>query len=153
MLIFIFSLIALVIVALALLEIFFIPGLGITGIASALFLAGSLYYLIDAGLFTMLALFIAGILLLFITGFVYLSRSKTIDRLSLEATVDDKAVDLPSVVVGQQGMTLSRLALSGKVRCGDTIFEATSDQGFIDEGTPITIARIERDKIYVQKAN
>lgn len=103
------------------------------------------------GQWGVLLLFVILSIVAFALGFFFLSKSKWVDKMSLSKRIEDKAVDLPNgLVVGAEGRAESRLALSGRVRVGNDIFEATSESGLIDEKTPIVVTRIERDKVFVQ---
>lgn len=142
--------IAVIVVLLALFEIFFLPGFGIAGVASIAVLLITLFMCGIYSNWLMFTIFLVLTLLLFALGFYIVSKSRRIDHFALHTTLNEKATDLPTqMYVGAKGKALSRLALSGKVLITGEIFEATSDKGLIDEETPIVVARIERDKIYV----
>lgn len=147
----IFTFVALILVLMGLIEVFFIPGTSVLGIVSTMAFVSAIYYLWMQGAWGMMVFFIALSLVLFLSGFYFLSRSRWVDRMSLLKSIDDKAVDLPvDLSIGVEGVADSRLALTGRVRVGSELFEATSESGFIDEKTPIVVTRIERDKVFVQ---
>lgn len=143
---------ALIIVALILAEIFFIPGVGLLGIIGVLGFIGVGAFIVSTGEVTIAVIFGAVCVLLFILGFVLLSRNRFIKRVALTDTVDEVAVKLPTDwQVGAEGTAISRLTLSGEVQINGTRYEAESESGFIDEGEPIYISRIRKDKIFVKR--
>lgn len=147
----IFTFVALAVVLMGLIEVFFIPGTGLLGILSAAVYVATIIYLWSLGQWGVLLLFVILSIVAFALGFFFLSKSKWVDKMSLSKRIEDKAVDLPNgLVVGAEGRAESRLALSGRVRVGNDIFEATSESGLIDEKTPVVVTRIERDKVFVQ---
>lgn len=143
---------ALVIVALVLAEIFFVPGVGLLGIVGVLGFIGLGAYLITIGAVLVVICYAAFCILLFLLGFVLLSRNKVMQKIALTDTVDEVAVKLPTTLhEGDEGMTISRMALGGEVEVKGKQFEAESESGFLDPATPIVISKIKRDKIYVRK--
>jgi len=59
----------------------------------------------------------------------------------------------PKELVGLEGVTSTVLKLSGKVKVGDKIYDAVSEDGFIEKGIPVRIIRYETGQIYVLKVN
>lgn len=137
--------------ALCLVETFLIPGFGICGIISALCaiigvsMAFSAYGMV-VGFAAAAAVLIVGGLLLY-----WVMHSKRIKRLSLHATIDSSVANdvLSQVKVGDSGVALTRLALVGNARLGEVETEVRSASGFIEEGTPVRVVRINRGEIYV----
>lgn len=136
---------------LCLVETFLIPGFGICGIMSTLcaFIGLGLTfgtYGFAAGLVASAAVLIVGGLLLY-----WVMHSKRIKRLSLHATIDSSVANdvLSQVKVGDSGVALTRLALVGNARLGEVETEVRSASGFIEEGTPVRVVRINRGEIYV----
>ncbi|MCH5179341.1 MAG: nodulation protein NfeD [Prevotellaceae bacterium] len=137
--------------ALCLVETFLIPGFGICGIISALCaiigvsMAFSAYGM-AVGFAAAAAVLIVGGLLLY-----WVMHSKRIKRLSLHATIDSSVANdvLSQVKVGDSGVALTRLALVGNARLGEVETEVRSASGFIEEGTPVRVVRINRGEIYV----
>lgn len=138
--------------ALILAEIFFIPGFGLLGVIGVLGFLGVGYYLIMLGEVTWAIIFAVATILLFILGFVLLSRNKVIKRVALTETVDEVANRLPDhIAEGARGKAVSRLTLGGTVRVNGEIFEAESEDGFIDQGEEVEVTRIKQNKIFVAK--
>ncbi len=134
-------------------EVFFVPGITIAGIAAAICLLYANYYAfanlgLTAGFLT-LAASAAGCIAV-ITWFMH---SKTIDRLSLKKDINSK-VNNPAekgIRVGDTGTTATRLALIGNAEINGQLVEVKSMEGLIDEHTPIIVDRIVENIIIVKK--
>lgn len=143
---------AILIAALVLAEIFFIPGVGLLGLIGIGGFLGVGYYLITLGEVTWAIIFAVVAILFFVLGFVLLSRNKVIKRVALTETVDEVAGMLPDdLAVGEVGKAISRLTLAGTVRINGIIFEAESEDGFIDAGETVVITRIKQNKVFVAR--
>ncbi len=136
-----------------LIEIFLIPGLSIAGIASFCSMAYACFYAftelgVTQGYFTLFTVIIFSTVAL-----VWFIRSRTLDKISLKeelrASVDNQAER--SVKVGDEGTTTTRLALIGMADFGGRTAEVKSIDGFIDEHTPIVVARIDEGSILVTR--
>lgn len=141
-------------VALMVLEMFFIPGIGVAGVFSVISMAAgvALAYLKISPLAGNITL-VAVLLLLIIAIWLFLS-GKTLDKISLKTEVSDK-VDLVSklhIQPGDRAITASRLAPMGKVRIGDSEVEAQSMGEFIDQAKPVEIVRVEGNVVLVHPA-
>lgn len=146
----ILTLLVVVSVALLLGELFYFPGFGLSGVLSILGMTGVCTYLFIAGHIWLLIGLLLFSVALFVIGFYVLSRSKVMNKISLSKEVDERANKLPTTLfVGARGVAKSRLALAGKVEIEGELFEATSEQGFILEDTPIYISRMTQDKVFV----
>ena len=128
---------------LAVLEIFFLPGITIAGICSVLFYGGGIYYAYSAfgtnG--AVITLFIAAVTTIaVIIGFM---RSRSLDKMSLHTEINSVVPSpiTPDIKVGDMGVTLSRL----------NPIEARADNELIDEDTPVKIIRIEPTVVIVCK--
>jgi membrane-bound ClpP family serine protease len=72
-------------------------------------------------------------------------------KTNIESTVDSpRDMDLK---VGDEGVSLSRLAPIGKARFHHITIEAKSTNEFIDENTPVVIVHIEGYNVIVEKIN
>lgn len=146
--------ISLILVGLILLlaEILIIPGVGVAGILGILSVAGSCYYAfyefgnLTGGIVTG----VSALLLVILS--VYILRSKTWKRMSLETSIDSKAVSEESAIVsvGDCGKTLTRLAPMGTARFGDNVVEVKALEGMVDPGADVEIVMIEDNRIYVR---
>lgn len=141
---------AAVVATLILVEIFFLPGIGLIGIFGGLIFAGLGFYFIQSGNPAYAIVFALGTVALFVIGFYVMGQKKVLSKISLEKNIDGVAHQLPEgVAIGDQGKALSRLALGGMVEVNGVQFEATSESGLIDEHSTIRITRMEKDKIFV----
>ena len=137
---------------LIILEIFFLPGITIAGIASILFLAGAIYYafaeLGSTEGFVVLAVSVIAI----ITTIIWFMRSKTLTRMSLHTEIDSVAPTLidTHIKVGDTGVTLSRLNPMGQIIIGNEKIEAKSLDGFIDENQPVVVEKVENTNAIVR---
>lgn len=162
-------LIGLVLIAL---EIFVIPGFGITGISGIVFVvAGLTLSMLNNVVFDFksvetaavgkaLLTVMGGICMAFILVIYLSSKIGTkgiFSKIALDKTLDNSsgfiAVSMtPKELVGQEGIASTVLKLSGKVKVGDKIFDAVSEDGFIEKGTKVSVIRYETGQIYVVKA-
>ena len=134
-------------------EVFLIPGISLAGIASGASILYAIYYAFSslgtqAGFITLGAsvVGIAGVTLWFM-------RSKTVDRLALNQTLNFKLNPLKGLdlQVGDTGVTTTRLTLIGYAEIKGQRIEVQSADGFIEEKTAIRISRIDNGVVYVQR--
>lgn len=139
--------------ALFLLEVFVFPGITLSGLGAALCLVGGnvavfLHYGQGAGLAVLLCSVIV-----FVVASVWLVKSRALRRVSLEQQIT--SVSTPeeqlSVRVGDEGVALTRLTLIGKAQIAGRSVEVTSEEGFLDEGTPLVVTRIHQAQVYVRR--
>ncbi len=139
-------------IGLMLVELFLIPGISVAGVGAILFFVGSIYYA-----FTQITplcgyITIALTLILIALSLVWVVRSKTLDRIALDTSVDSvvpTSID-SDIAVGQKGITLTRLNPMGRVRIGEKEVEAKIRVGFLDENTPVVVERVETNLIIVK---
>lgn len=116
-------------------ELLFLPGISIAGIGAFICLGASVFFAyIQFGMLAGTLTLTAAILLSILAVIVSL-RANTWKRLSLNTTVDGVSTPLPTelnISIGQQGVTLTRLAPMGKVSFKGEIIEAKSIDRFID---------------------
>ena len=137
-----------------LVELFILPGISIAGIlAGGCYLYANYYaftHLGMAGGFTTLGISAVACVLCL----VWFMRSKTLDRVSLKTDIKGKAGYTPveqGIKAGYTGITTTRLALIGYAEIKGHIVEVKSEDGFLDEKTPIIVTRITPDTIFVRK--
>ena len=136
---------------LLLLEIFFLPGITIAGIGGMLFAIGGIIYAYSVGSVTGHITLVCS-LALFFGVFFRLLRANSFQRVVLKTNVDatlESMRDL-GLQLGDEGITLSRLAPIGKARFNNTTVEAKAQEDFIDEQTPVIIVRIEGYNVIVE---
>lgn len=151
--IFIITVLIIVAVILFLVEIFFVPGISIAGIAAVAALIYANYhafvYMGPVAGFITLAISV----LAFVGSLVLFMRSKTLDRVSLKKSIDskiDKEVE-ESIKVGDKGISTTRLALIGYADFDGKVVEVRSANEFIDEKSQVTVTRIVNGAILVEK--
>lgn len=140
-------------VILFLVELFFVPGISVAGFAALACIIYANYYAFVyvgpvAGVITLTISAIAciGSLVLFM-------RSKTLDKIALKKDIDSK-IDKQaehSLQVGDKGVATTRLALIGQAEIDGKIVEVRSIDGFIDEKTPVVVARMTDGIVLVEK--
>lgn len=151
------AIIILLLTALALLlflvEAAIIPGFGIFGILATVCViaADVLVYAEYGGGAAIAAVIVSTIVVLLF--FWWLSRSKMIDRVSLRSTISSTSATAAqlSVKAGDEGVAVTRLALIGNANIGGQTVEVKSEDGFIDEGTPIIVTSVKEALILVKR--
>lgn len=157
-------------VVLLLVEIFVIPGFGITGILGLLFMAAGLYLAFvpfvlpkmpwDFNLFytaiTILLLAGLGSVAGFLTLMHFLPELPGLKRLVLTTALKPGLAKgekgpLHSVKVGQEGEVLSDLRPVGKARFATVIVDAVAETGYLNKGAAIKIIKIEGNRIVVRE--
>lgn len=134
-------------------EVFLIPGTSVAGIAACVCLVlancavfGS--YGLVVGLWTLAGTIVAGTVL----GY-WIMHSKTMEKYYLHKSIDSTAAteEQLSVKKGDEGVALTRLALIGNAEINGKTVEVKSADGFLDEGTPVVVVRVEEAQITVKK--
>jgi membrane-bound ClpP family serine protease len=133
----------------------FVPG-GILAAVGGLFLLGaSVVTYTEYGAIWAIALFFLGLLAavgLFFLEIRFITHTPFGKQLSLQDTVSARLNPLADQnLIGEEGVTLTTLAPSGKVRVNDTTLIAAAQSGFIEKGTPIRVVRIETFKLIVER--
>lgn len=147
--------IALLIVGLVLLllEIFVIPGVGVSGVLGISALVAGCVLAFRFGITT--GLVVTGVVVFVTIVLIVIAlRSKTWERLALKTRVESSAGQVATVVsVGDGGITSTRLAPMGKARIGERFVEVKSLEGFVDPGVDIKVVMIEDNIIYVKPSS
>lgn len=160
--------IGLVLVAL---EIFVIPGFGIAGISGIIFIITGLtlslldnvnfdFEPVNAGAFRAALLTV----ILGLTGgfglVIYLTHkigTKGIfSKMALSTTMqnDEGYIGVPITgrqYIGHEGIATTVLRPSGKVRIEDEIFDAVSEDGFIEKNEKVIVLKYESGQVYVRR--
>ena len=157
---------------LLLLEIFVIPGFGVTGILGIVCVVGSLALAgIDDFTFEFLPDFTSAIIrslffvvscsLVSLFGSIWLSQKLFGSRrlnfaLHAEQKVEDGFVGVDMAVkeeIGKEGVAFTDLRPAGKVSIGDDVYDAVSETGaFITRGTSVRVLKYQAGQVYVVKA-
>lgn len=142
-------------VALFLMEVLVIPGLGFAGIGSFILIAIGVFlsyqhYGNEVGNYTLI-----GSILFFVGMTVWALRARTWKRLTLESAIDSRVNVLlkNEVHAGDQGIAVSRLAPMGKVMVNNKVYEAKSLGAYITENTPVVVLKVNESNVIVKPAN
>ncbi|MDR3183959.1 MAG: nodulation protein NfeD [Prevotellaceae bacterium] len=159
-------------VLLILLEIFIIPGFGVSGISGILLCAtGLIFAMVDNDLLRTtegfnLAVLVRPMAILAIavftglTGAIYLTRRLYTTRLfghvalRTDLTGEEGYVGVataPALTVGREGVAQTALRPSGKVEINDEIYDAVAEYGMIGKGDAVRVTRYETGQIYCVK--
>ena len=79
-------------------------------------------------------------------------KSKTWKKMTLKSSIDGRVniIDDKAIKAGDEGVTVSRLAPSGKALIGDQIYEVHTYSEFIDPDTEIIVKKIDGKRIFVK---
>ncbi|MBO7302068.1 MAG: NfeD family protein [Bacteroidaceae bacterium] len=136
-------------------EILFIPGVGVSGIMGILSMVGSVFYAfyIIGDIAGWVTLAVASVICLLLV--LWALYGNTLDRVALKKNIDSKVdtVDVAKFAVGDKGVARTRLALMGEAEINGVITEVKSENGFIDEGEAIEVSRLSGDSVFVRSVN
>lgn len=155
------------------LEIFVVPGFGITGISGIILVIAGLtlsllnnvdfnFDKVQTGNVNKALLTVIGGITLSFALILYLSNKigsrGAFKKMALEKTLKstDGYVGVPVEqisIVGQTGTALTVLRLSGKIKVNSKVYDAVSEDGFIEQGTKVKVIRYEASQLYVVKAD
>ncbi len=156
-------------IGLIILELFAFPGFGVAGISGIiLVIAGLILSLVGNVNFNFepvdgydfgIALLTVSVGLLLGFGLVVYLSSKIgtkgmFRKVALNTTLDNETgyigVSLEGKnLVGKSGVATTVLRPSGKVEVDGSVYDAISEQSFIEKGTPVKVTRYETGQIYV----
>lgn len=136
---------------LLLLEFLVFPGVNVAGILGFACVGVAIYLAyttmgITVGHFTLLGTAICGF------GVTYYAlRSKTWRRMQLNSQIDSTVEGVDDTIKeGDVGITQGRLAPMGKVRVGDSVVEAESRSGYVEENREVEVLKVYKNKIIVK---
>ena len=146
-------LLAIVTLLLFAIEALITPGFGVAGICGAVCaVVANILTFIRYG--NAIGMAVLGATVTVVIGFLYwLSRSRAIERATLHSTISSTAATPAqlSIKAGDEGREETRLALIGNAVIDGKTVEVKSADGFIDEGTPIVVTRVEDALILVRR--
>ena len=159
-------------ILLILIEIFLIPGFGVTGISGVLLcVTGLIFAMVDNSLFKtpegfnfavlarplgILSIAVFGGL----TGSIYLTRrlysTRMFGRIALRTDLTGSegyvgVATAPALTVGSEGVAQTALRPSGKVEINGEIYDAVAEYGMIGKGDAVCVTRYETGQIYCVK--
>jgi len=136
-----------------LLEVMVIPGTTVVGVAGFALIAFSVWesyhtFGTPIGHFVLLGTIFFTILT------IYLSlKSKTWNKIMLKTEVDGRVneIDTNNIKVGDSGVSVSRLAPSGKALFNNEYYEVHTNGEFIDQETNILVTHFLDNKLFVKR--
>ena len=154
------------------LEIFVVPGFGVTGISGiVLVIAGLTLSLVDNNIFEYhsfeygakivfeaFALVIISLTVSFIAS-IFLGKRLMLNTplnqfvLKKEQNIDDGyvAVNVKNNIVGEQGTAITDLRPSGKIMVNNEVIDAIAEFGFVEKNKQIIVSRFETGQAYVRE--
>lgn len=153
------------------LEMFVVPGFGVTGIAGIVCVCAAViigliehytfsisYFDADA-LWSALLIFFAGLVLAaFAVWYLTSSRGPKWLRRHTDLTLTQQVshgyigVDMsPAHLVGHEGVAVTDMRPAGKVEIGDKVLDAVAVRGFVDCGQRVKVVKYENAQIYVRE--
>ena len=140
---------------LLLVETLLIPGFAVTGILGLASMAAACWLAFTNIGTTAGVICVVVCILLTIALLVWLLRSSTWKKATLNTNIDSKVdvnADKKGIEVGSKGVTVTRLAPMGMVRFEDgTKAEVNSADGFVDPGREVVVDAIDGEKIFIKK--
>ena len=157
-------------IILILIEIFAIPGFGVTGISGiCLIIIGLLFAILDNDWFSFEQVTIpdfSSALITVLSGTVFgmiatlfvssrIGKPGVFNKIALEKDLGDAVSVAPQMnsLVGKSGITATVLRPSGKIMIDNEIYDAVSEFEFIDKGSRVVVTRFENMQCYVERDN
>ena len=159
---------------LILLEVFVVPGFGVTGIAGIICVAASLFIGLlnsfgdsegvtgfDTGVIARAGATFVLSLLLGIALIIFLSSRRAPKAIALNTRlnrcqrVDEGYIGVDKSIarhVGQTATAVTDMHPGGKIRIGAEMCDAVSTHGFIEKGSAVKVVRHENAQLYVEPA-
>lgn len=135
-----------------LLEILVIPGAGIAGVIGFGLMVAGVYLAFEKGGNAIGFMVLSGTVLLNILALILALRSKTWDKAMLKKQIDGKVNVVDSrIQPGDQGVTISRCAPTGKALIHNEFYEVFADTDFIDENQTVEVIKVEGGRILVKR--
>ena len=133
-------------------EILLIPGVGVAGVLGVLSIGGSCFCAFHQYGNVTGAIVTAVNALLLLALVIWVLRAKTWKRMTLETSIDSKAVssDTAVLAVGDRGRTLTRLSPMGSACFGNYVVEVKALEGMLEPNIGVEVVLIEDNKIYVK---
>ena len=134
-------------------ELLLLPGVSIGGVLAMVCYGGAIWYAFDslsvmAGIWTIVVVVVVSLISL-----AFSLRAKTWNRFALKQNIDSTSMPHPEdeVAVGATGVTVSRLAPMGKVNIAGKVYEAKSEDAYIDQKQGVEVVGFENFSVIVRK--
>ncbi len=135
-------------------ELILFPGLSVAGICAIASFGGAVYLGFE-NFSSMAGYIIAGAaVVISILSIIISLRSNLWQKLSLKTSLESDStasIKTTQELIGKQGKCVSRLAPMGKVKIDESIYEASSQGGYIDQDSDIEVTGIENSNLIVKK--
>ncbi|OGU77775.1 MAG: peptidase [Ignavibacteria bacterium RBG_16_34_14] len=147
-------------------EIFVIPGFGVTGISGIILIIASLFLALTGGMeffdydiigtaIIQLAVALTGAFVLILLLAKFLPKSTLFNRLVLaeEETAEKGFVSYPSEkeLIGTEGVALTDLRPAGSAEINNTRYDVVADWQYIERGKKVKVMRVEGIKVVVRE--
>jgi len=136
-------------------ELLIIPGITVAGIGGLLLMIAGVYFAYKShdnitGNYVLL-----GSLSMSLFAVILSLRTKTWRNVGLNSNSDSRVVSFEKekIKIGDEGITITRLAPIGKAMINDIICEAKSHAEFVDENTTIIVTKINNNQVIVKPKN
>lgn len=133
-------------------EVIFVPGTTVVGIAGFVFVVLGIgfafrYFGSEIGWITT-----GGAALAFGIGFYFSFKTNVWKRFSLKSAIKSKVNEgeLEQLAEGEEGVTISALRPVGKAELTSKIYEVKTQGQYVDSGTRIRIVKIISNQIFVE---
>lgn len=147
-------------------EIFIIPGFGVTGISGIILIVGGLIMALldnrdfnfegvsekelgEATLTVLIGLVVGIILMMWLSNKI--GQKGMLRRVALTADLE-AATSSPNLssLIGREGTAATVLRPSGKVTIDGEFYDGISESGFIEKGKKVVVVRFENAQVYVE---
>lgn len=134
-----------------LLEIIVFPGISVAGILGAILLIVGIYFAYIYHGNTIGHVTLVGTLVMTIVAAILAFRYASWKKITLETSITSKIESLRNntVAVGDEVITVSRLAPMGSVKANGRIVEAKSRNGYVDVGKIVKVVKIQNNILIV----
>lgn len=139
-------------IVLFLLEFLVVPGVTVAGIGGLLFMGGAVYMAFENFDTTTGLLVLGAVLVIIIISLIFALRAKTWKKISLKTEVDSKVTEVhdSGLVIGDQGIALTRLNPIGSVLINEQKLEGHSQGQLIREKTAVEVIKVAHTYVIVK---
>ncbi len=139
-------------IVLFLLEFLVVPGVTIAGIGGLLLMGGAVYLAFENFDTTTGLLVLGAVLVIIIISLIFALRAKTWKRISLNTEVNSKVTEVhdSGIVIGDQGIALTRLNPIGSVLINDQKLEGHSQGQLIREKTAVEVIKVANTYVIIK---
>lgn len=142
-------------ILLLLLEFAVIPGVTIAGIGGVLLLGASIYLAFDT--YGVLFGIITTAFVIIVTPLLVLKffKSRAGKKMVLESKITGRVDEISNETIhpGDEGISIGRLAPTGKVRINQQTMEGKAITGFIDQQKPVRVVEVLKTQVIVEPIN